>query len=607
MLSSRSKPGSSLWAALLLLLLGSCADAAEDPDLSFSTEWLTPSGSLPPELSELRVTVFVEGETEPQQSTFTVMGLMDLDGDMRPELSRGGLPFGTPIEIEILGFAGAVEAYRGRVGPFVLAPGERRHVDLRMYPLDDAVLLEGAEVPSAMLPTATALRDGRVLVAGGFSAAEPLASCPVELPAMARCFELTASREGWLFDPSAGAFHRVRSPMLQARGGHTATALPDGRVLLAGGSDKALFALIPQGSAGTTGFTPVFTPLDGEGEAAAHATFELFDPGIGGETSDPDRDGDPARGGFVGSADSPAEPGRLNQERFLHAASTIPAQDGRVLLVGGLGADGGAGSYEVYDHQKAGGYGVYGNTGARLRAARGVPGAFPVTVPEPGRVWIVGGGTATDNASLAEVWEPTVGDPNGVTTPASEVSNYPDPSVGNLMPRPYYNLLRPDVAPLNNGTHGLVSGWFGPRCAPESTVPAFPSELEAQEACGHDGGPPRGHTIAAATGLTLGTSTTQPHAFGASTALDDGAVVISGGLASIIWNATPVMEIFTGAIDSTGIALRAPATVNMTVARSMHATAPLRGKGMLIVGGVTVSTDASRLTLVGSPEAVYLR
>lgn len=65
--------------------------------------------------------------------------------------------------------------------------------------------------------TATLLRDGTVLIAGGWGGAGPL-------------------RTAELYDPATAAFTLV-ARMQVARAGHTATRLPDGMVLLAGGEE----------------------------------------------------------------------------------------------------------------------------------------------------------------------------------------------------------------------------------------------------------------------------------------------------------------------------------------------------------------------------------
>ena len=71
--------------------------------------------------------------------------------------------------------------------------------------------------------TSTLLPDGRVLIAGGGR----LDSCEME--------EDGASAE--LFDPTAGSFAKTGT-MGTERVSHTATLLPNGEVLLAGGWDR---------------------------------------------------------------------------------------------------------------------------------------------------------------------------------------------------------------------------------------------------------------------------------------------------------------------------------------------------------------------------------
>ncbi|HEY1907077.1 MAG TPA: kelch repeat-containing protein [Myxococcaceae bacterium] len=132
------------------------------------------------------------------------------------------------------------------------------------------------------LHTVTLLRDGRVLIAGGF------VCCVVEGQTVSE----TATAAAELFDPATGNFTPTGS-MAVPRALHQATLLPDGRVLLSGGVGDG-------GSPGAPG--------------PEHA--EVYDP---------------ATGTFSAAGD-------LQSSRFLHTA--ILLTDGRVLAVGGVASPG---------------------------------------------------------------------------------------------------------------------------------------------------------------------------------------------------------------------------------------------------------------------------
>ncbi|HUP70853.1 MAG TPA: kelch repeat-containing protein [Acidimicrobiales bacterium] len=106
--------------------------------------------------------------------------------------------------------------------------------------------------------TATLLRDGTVLVAGGCVGADVLrrACGQVSLFGLAIGDQRTTnpSAEAQIFD-SRDRTWRATGPMIQARAGHTATLLPDGKVLALGG----------------------FTAPSGRGVPADHLA-ELYDP-----------------------------------------------------------------------------------------------------------------------------------------------------------------------------------------------------------------------------------------------------------------------------------------------------------------------------------------
>jgi hypothetical protein len=132
----------------------------------------------------------------------------------------------------------------------------------------------GAMTVARRNPTATLLPTGQVLIAGGFD------SGGVPLDGAAE-----------LYDPAAGTFTATGS-MTLGRGYNTATLLGNGKVLIAGGMGN-------------------FVTINNYDPAAASA--ELYDPAAGTFTA----------------------LGTMNAARMCHTATLLPA--GQVLMAGGIG------------------------------------------------------------------------------------------------------------------------------------------------------------------------------------------------------------------------------------------------------------------------------
>jgi hypothetical protein len=252
--------------------------------------------------------------------------------------------------------------------------------------------------------TATALPDGRVVVIGGWHQAGDRHD--FRLP------------EVW--DPATESFARAGS-LVEARYGHTATLLSDGRVLVVGGvgPDGERTGSAVAWDPATASFSPAGSLAEARGEVLGCA-WCLAGSGRHTATLLPDGrvlvvGGDGGDAGAVASAEvwdpatalfSPA--GSLAEARFAHTATLL--SDGRVLVVGGAGSfppdspsSAGHASAEVWDPATA----SFSPAGSLAEARyRGTATGLP-----DGRVLIVGGAFRDDNGSWhsspdAEIWEP---------------------------------------------------------------------------------------------------------------------------------------------------------------------------------------------------------
>lgn len=257
--------------------------------------------------------------------------------------------------------------------------------------------------------TATLLPSGNVLVAGGVDGSEPLASAE-------------------LYDP-VGQRWVPTGDMKRARSGHTATLLPNGTVLVAGG-------YVTGESTGATSLAEIFYPESGQwvrtgpmiSSRQFHTATLLPDGNVlvaGGYDST----------SYLGSAEiyystearwRPAGNLTLPGGRADHTATLL--QDGRVLLVGGVNASGETLTVEAYDLSSGW---TAAPTDMPAGAGEGGTGRFghAATLLKDGRVLITGGDDGFMEIATALVYDP-LGGVNGTWTRVQDL-----PGGGNAMVR----------------------------------------------------------------------------------------------------------------------------------------------------------------------------
>ena len=302
----------------------------------------------------------------------------------------------------------------------------------------------------------TLLSNGTVLLAGGL---QRVADGYISLP----------SAE--IYDPRSRRFRTITLKMCRARWGHTATAMPDGTVLLAGGLDA-------HGSGRATAewfdparqaFTLVETRLPRP--TGLHAATLLADGNVlitgGLESAQADV---PAQS-FTGvlkqaviydaGVKAFGEIEAMGTRRVLHTATSRP--DGTVLIAGGLGTGDPArlASTEIYDLRTRA-----FSPGPDLISGRASHGAACI----PGGVLVIGGALSPSYEMI----------PNAATTPPPEQLPlpFPLPFAGTPRVLPGASLLARRAEPIPIGPFGIVAFGAGRGALPGARFlrePAPPS------------------------------------------------------------------------------------------------------------------------------------
>lgn len=285
----------SLLLALVALSLGACPNRVAPLEIKVVKPSDTGVGPDPLEgVAFIRVRVLDDlGEVVVEQKVDVGSGTANLEG----------LPSEVALRVQVAGLASDESIVSYGISPVFEIPGDigenpepiRRTVFLRaVEKFSPAVAAFDTSAPSRLsVPraghTATLLDDGRVLIAGGFQAANRVS----------HSWKYLASVE--VYDPATGAVTTEIPDMMFKSGGgttprafHSAVKLPSGQVLISGGE-------------ATTG----------TGAAATMATVNnsiLFDPTV---------------------AEAPWAP-IVTMKRYRSRHTATREQNGRVLLYGGV-------------------------------------------------------------------------------------------------------------------------------------------------------------------------------------------------------------------------------------------------------------------------------
>jgi hypothetical protein len=300
----------------------------------------TPTNSTtPPSLDRLDITLYTEDGQEHYTKSLTVTS------GQAPK--AGGISEGVNLSLQVIGYQGGSATWSGAATGISILAGKSSSASVLMTPIGDiSCTTQPLVFPRAFL-SAAPMGDGRFLLVGGVdnSVAD---FCGAD------CDLMTASASVDIFDPGTGTIYpttKLNTPRTLA----SATALPNGNVLVVGGASRVT-------ANSTTGLPLTVDP------ANLVETFEIYLP------TEKLWIEKPMPSGFV-----------------FHSATSLG--DGRVLLVGGgvgFGTDQASESAYLFDPAAGESVGTIVKVQSNMASPRF---GHAAVLTSSGSVLIIGGAT----------------------------------------------------------------------------------------------------------------------------------------------------------------------------------------------------------------------
>jgi WD40 repeat protein len=338
--------------------------------------------------------------------------------------------------------------------------------------------------------TATLLGSGKVLIAGGYT----------PMPGGSAA----TTKRAELFDPATGIFTPV-SDMTSPRDSHTATLLPNGKVLITGGLLRTIFNNVTYLSSAEL-FDPAtasFTPVASMSAPRQRHTATLLGNGkvliVGGDSSPSDGTLNTAELFDSETGTFTSLPNPMSEPRTSHTATLLPS--GKILIAGGYKLVGpgavGTNTAELLDPVSGIFTSLAPNTMTSIRLQH------TATLLPNGKVLITGGSTDSSvypTANTAELFDPSTGT---FTLIASIMTSPRSTHTATLLP---------------NGKVLLTGGYNGGVGFPGSPGTAFTNAAESFD--------PVSETFLPLPPMTTG------RALHTATLLTSGEILIVGGINS---------------------------------------------------------------------------